>query len=231
MAWPADKRFMTPQQFKDHVAALDFSQWRPVGIVWHNTASPTLKRWHEVPRQRWMENLEEFYKAKTPPWNGGPHLFIDDGVDGIGLFNPLNKRGTHSPSFNAQWIGIEHVGDYSTEDDDFGPGLLVKRNGIMATAVLCLKLGIDPLTKIKLHKEDPRTDHDCPGKDMAEDKAEMIEAVLKLMGDTGDHGPDWGEVVPKPAPLVPRVEPAKPLIPPKSKPRTDLDFDPGIFRD
>lgn len=189
--WPADKRFMTPEQFKEHVAALDFTSWKPIGIVWHNTAEPNLKRWHDYPRLHWMTNLESYYKGLG--WNGGPHLFCDDGPDGIGLFNALNRRGTHSPSFNAQYIGIEHVGDYNTEDDDTGPGLKVKTNGIIATAILCARLGIPvDAEHIKLHKEDPRTDHDCPGKNMAMDKAKSIQAVLEYMGTGGDHGPDWG---------------------------------------
>ena len=197
MAWPAVKKFLTPQQFREHANTLDFSTWRPIGIVIHNTAEPTLKRWHEVPRERWMDNLESYYKGLG--WNGGPHLFIDDGEDGIGLFNPLNRRGTHSPSFNAQWLGFEHVGDYAKEDDDAGPGLKVKLNGIAAMAIVCAKLGIDPRTHIKLHKEDPRTDHDCPGKDMAEDKEKIIDAVVEYMGHGGDHGPNWGHVVDPPA--------------------------------
>lgn len=192
--WPADKRFMTPDQFREHVAALDFTSWKPIGIVWHNTASPDLKRWHEFSRAHWMVGLENYYKKQG--WNGGPHLFCDDGPDGIGLFNALNRRGTHSPSFNAQWIGIEHVGDYNKEDDDAGPGLKVKTNGIIATAILCARLGIPvDAAHIKLHKEDPRTDHDCPGKDMAQDKAKSIQAVLEYMGTGGDHGPDWDHVV------------------------------------
>lgn len=201
--WPSDKRFMTPDQFKAHVAALDFTSWKPIGIVWHNTAEPNLKRWHEFSREHWMTGLESYYKGLG--WNGGPHLFCDDGEDGIGLFNPLNRRGTHSPSFNAQYIGIEHVGDYNTEDDDSGPGLKVKTNGIIATAILCARLGI-PVDgdHIKLHKEDPRTDHDCPGKNMARDKAKSIQAVLEYMGTGGDHGPDWGHVVDPP------IEPTPP---------------------
>lgn len=191
MAWPADKRFMTPDQFREHVAALDFTSWKPIGIVWHNTAEPSLKRWHDYPRLHWMTNLEAYYKGLG--WNGGPHLFCDDGDDGIGLFNPLNRRGTHSPSFNAQWLGIEHCGNFDIEDDDSGPGLKVKINGIIATAILCARLGI-PVDgdHIKLHKEDPRTDHDCPGKNMARDKAKSIQSVLEYMGTGGDHGPDWG---------------------------------------
>jgi len=214
MAWPAVKKFLTPQQFREHVNTLDFSTWKPIGIVIHNTASPSLKRWHEVPREKWMNNLETYYKGLG--WSGGPHLFIDDGEDGIGLFNPLNRRGTHSPSFNAQWLGFEHVGDYAKEDDDAGPGLRVKNNGIAAMAIVCAKLGIDPTTHIKLHKEDPRTDHDCPGRDMAEDKAKIIEAIIEYMGNGGDHDPNWAHVVVPPAtapgPQPAPVEPVASLI-------------------
>ncbi len=202
--WPADKRFMTPEQFKAHVMTMDFSSWHPIGIIWHNTADPSLERWHQYSRQHWMLGLEEYYKGKG--WNGGPHLFIDDGVDGIGLFNPLNRRGTHSPSFNAQFIGIEHVGDYDVEDDDSGAGLKVKTNGIIATAILCASLGIPADgTHIKLHKEDPRTDHDCPGKNMARDKTKSIQLVNEYMGTGGDHGPDWGHVVDPPVNPPPGV--------------------------
>ncbi len=211
MAWPAVKKFLTPQQFREHVNTLDFSTWRPIGIVIHNTAEPTLERWHEFTRTHWMNQLETYYKGLG--WAGGPHLFIDDGEDGIGLFNLLNRRGTHSPSFNAQWLGFEHVGDYAKEDDDAGPGLRVKNNGIAAMAIVCAKLGIDPTTHIKLHKEDPRTDHDCPGKDMAEDKQKIIQAVIEYMGHGGDHDPNWAHVVvppvvapgPTPAPVEPVV--------------------------
>ena len=193
MTWRGiDGRFLTVNQFKDHVANLIFKDFKPIGIVWHNTASPTLKRWHEFTRQHWMNGLASYYKGLG--WSAGPHLFIDDGDDGIGLFTPLNIRGTHSPSFNAQYIGIEHVGDYSSEDDDVGLGLKVKQNGIAATAILCNKLGIDPLKMIKLHKEDPRTNHDCPGKDMAQDKGKSVQAVLELMGEAGDHAPNWGDL-------------------------------------
>lgn len=202
--WPADKRFMTVEQFEAHVASLDFSSWRPIGIVWHNTASPSLAQWKTYPRAHWMNGLESYYKGKG--WNGGPHLFVDDGPDGIGLFNPLNHRGTHSPSFNAQYIGIEHVGDYGTEEDDTGDGLKVKTNGIIATAILCAALGIpaDP-THIKLHKEDPKTDHDCPGKNMAKDKLKSIQSVIEYMGTAGDHAPDWEHVIDRPTPIGPQT--------------------------
>lgn len=203
MPFSIDGRFLTPEQFRIHVKSLVFTDFRPVGIVWHNTAEPSLKLWHQYSRQHWMNGLADFYSGKG--WRSGPHLFIDDGEDGIGLFTPLNERGVHSPSFNAQYIGIEHVGDYSSEDDDSGPGLQIKQNGIAATAILCdlLRISADPI-HIKLHKEDPRTDHDCPGKNMAEDKLKSIQTVVEYIGTAGDHDPNWAHVVDNMVPTASR---------------------------
>lgn len=201
MSWRGtDGRFMTPVQFKTHLNSLIFKEFVPIGIVWHNTAAPTLTQWGKYTRAHWMNSLTSYYQKQG--WSAGPHLFIDDKSDGIGLFTPLNKRGTHSPSFNAQYIGIEHIGDYSKEDDDSGPGYGVKRNGIIATAILCTRLGIDPTRMIKLHKDDPKTDHDCPGKDMAQDKAKSIQEVIEYMQEGGDHPPNWADAVLKDQPVT-----------------------------
>ena len=203
MSWtPIDGRALSVDEFEAHLMSSKFTKalWKPIGIVWHNTAAPTLVQWKKHTRQHWMESLASYYKGLG--WSAGPHLFIDD--EKINLFTPLTHRGTHSPSFNAQYIGIEHVGDYSTEDDDSGPGLKVKNNGIAATALMCTRFGI-PADKahIKLHKHDPRTTHDCPGKDMAQDYEKSIQAVVEYMGNGGDHGPDWGNHVDPGAPVVP----------------------------
>lgn len=203
--WPAKGIWYTPDKFRVYINGLTFNEWKPIGIVWHNTASPNLKRWKEFSRDHWIKGLENYYKGLG--WSGGPHLFVDDLQDGLGEFNQIDKRGTHSPSFNAQYIGIEHVGDYDTEDDDTGPGLSVKLNGIAATAILCAKLGINPLTNIKLHKEDRATTHKCPGDDMAQDKAKSIQAVIEYMSDGGEHSPEWAHVVdnidnPVPTPII-----------------------------
>jgi hypothetical protein len=45
-------------------------------------------------------------------------------------------------------------------------------------ATLCAVIGLDPAT-IKLHKEDPATTHDCPGKNVK--KAEVIAEVQALI--------------------------------------------------
>jgi hypothetical protein len=45
--------------------------------------------------------------------------------------------------------------------------------------VLCRKFGWDPAKVIKLHKEDPKTDHNCPGKNVS--KADVIARVAAEM--------------------------------------------------
>jgi len=172
--------------------------------VLHNTALPSLAQWIKSaaddraknlqPGITRISNLERFFKDENH-WSGAPHLFIAPDV--IWVFNPLISPGVHSPSFNATSIGIEMIGDFSKEDDDSGDGLRVKNNTIFATAILCSALGLEPESgefvngkptgTIFLHKQDPKTTHDCPGANIARDKLAMIEAVKGLM-DGGDHG-------------------------------------------
>ncbi len=193
--WPAVKQAFQQEPFRAYVQSLVFNQWRPNKIVWHNTAQPTLKQWiksadedarqGKVPGISRIRNLELFFKDNNG-WSGCPHLFVAN--DAIWVMNPLTAPGVHSPSWNGTAIGIEMIGDFSTEDDDSGEGFKVKSNTIFATAVLCSALGIDPRTEIFLHKQDPRTTHDCPGEHIARDKQAMIEAVIDLM-DGGEHHP------------------------------------------
>lgn len=201
MTWPALKRPCTQEEFRQHVTGLTWSGWRPSLIVWHNTAAPTLAQWLSRDVAASLRNLENYYRNELG-WSGGPHLFIDP--DSICLFNPLNQRGVHSPSWNSTAIGIENVGDFDREDDDSGPGLKVKTNLIFATAVICEAVGLDPRQCIRLHKEDPRTTHDCPGKDLAQDKAAMIEAVVDLMTG-GEHPKDATAIAVEAVPPPPKT--------------------------
>jgi hypothetical protein len=45
-------------------------------------------------------------------------------------------------------------------------------------ATLCAVLGIDPQT-MRLHKEDPKTTHACPGRNVS--KADIIQEVQETM--------------------------------------------------
>lgn len=194
--WPAVKRHFIQDDFRDYVDGLNWYKWRPSKFVWHNTAAPTLAQWiksaeadkaqGQVPGITRIKNLEMYFKVQNG-WSGCPHLFIAN--DYIWVMNPLTAPGIHSPSFNNTAIGIEMIGDFSKEDDDFGEGLKVKNNTIFATAILCAELGVEPgEDTIFLHKQDPKTTHDCPGEDIARDKLQMIDGVRALMTG-GEHNP------------------------------------------
>lgn len=212
MAWPAVKQAFTQEQFREYVTHLEWNRWRPSKIVWHNTAAPSLVQWMKSaaederkglkPGISRIKSLENYFKNQNH-WPGAPHLFIAN--DFIWVFNPLTAAGTHSPSYNNTAIGIEMIGDFDREDDDSGNGLKVKNNTIFATTLLCSVLGLDPATAILLHKQDPRTTHDCPGKDIAQDKSKMIASVVDLMSG-GEHDPDEtggviGDIPPPPKPI------------------------------
>jgi hypothetical protein len=195
MSWPAVKKNYTQEQFRQHVASLTWPRWRPSLIVLHNTAAPTLAQWHDTeakdvaahltPGITRIGNLERYFEFDQH-WSGAPHLFIPD--DFIWEFNPLNEPGVHSPSWNHVAIGIEMVADFDVEDDDSGPGLVVRRNAVFATALLCATLGLDPRKAVKLHKEDPKTTHACPGMDFAQDRDQVIDEIEALMPG-GEHSP------------------------------------------
>ena len=195
MVWPAIKRPFLQEEFRQYVATLSWLRWRPSKIVWHNTAAPSLAQWIKsanadraqglIPGTTRINNLENYFRYQNK-WSGCPHLFIPN--DFIWEMNSLTAQGTHSPSWNTTAIGIEMVGDFDREDDDSGDGLAVKQNTIFATAILCSVLGLDPSISIYLHKQDPRTTHDCPGKNIADDKLRMIAEVEQLMNG-GEHDP------------------------------------------
>ncbi len=194
--WPAVKQGFTQEQFGSYVRQMQWPRWRPSKIVWHNTAAPSLAQWIKSadadmqagrqPGITRIQNLERFFQRDNG-WSGCPHLFVAN--DLIWVMNPLTYPGVHSPSWNSTSIGIEMIGDFASEDDERGEGLKVKNNTIYATALLCAQLGLDPTECIYLHKQDPKTTHDCPGKHIAEDKLRMIQSVVDLSAG-GEHDPE-----------------------------------------
>src|SRR5262249_50626810 len=84
-------------------------------------------------------------------------------------------------------IGIEMIADFDKEDDDSGTGLLIKNNAIALCALLCEKLNLNPELAIRLHKEDHKTTHKCPGDKFAVDRTQVIQKVLEYMGHAGEH--------------------------------------------
>ncbi len=170
----------TPDQFADYVSTLSFNAWRPQFVVLHNTALPTLAQWHSVPGQNRMANLERYYRD-TMNWSAGPHLFVAD--DLIWVFTPLTVAGVHSPSWNLISWGVEMVGDFSKEAF-VSPQ---KDNVIRALATLHSAMGLDPQT-LRLHKEDPKTTHICPGANIAKNDV-IQETFAALSGSQGEHTP------------------------------------------
>jgi len=194
---------MTLDKLKVYIDGLVF-KWRPSLIVLHNTGAPTGAQWAAtavkdiqqglVPGTTRIRNLETYFRDQQH-WPSAPHAFV--APDLVWPFTPFNVKGTHAPSWNGVSIGIEMVADFSREDDDSGDGLKVRRNTVALVGMLCEKLGLDPQTCIRLHKEDPKTTHkDCPGIDFARDRQQVIDEVYEYMGHGGDLGP------PEPEPNV-----------------------------
>jgi hypothetical protein len=150
---------------------LEWEAWRPQFIVLHNTASPSLAQRPNGLTAQHIRNLESYYRDRQK-WSAGPHLFIDDRQ--IWVFTPLTTPGVHSPSWNGVSLGVECLGDYEKEAWDTGRGAKVRDNAVSAIASLCDRLSIDTAT-LRLHKEDSRTTHDCPGKNV--DRASFVARV------------------------------------------------------
>jgi hypothetical protein len=126
-----------------------------------------------------MKNLESFYRD-TQHWSAGPHLFVAD--DLIWAFPPLTTSGVHSPSWNSMSWGVEMVGDYNVEPFEAA----VRGNALSVLATLHALLGLDPHT-LRFHKEDPKTTHDCPGKNVS--KVDIIQGVIDALAEehAGEH--------------------------------------------
>ena len=210
MAWPAVKRKFSQEEIRVWLTTeVKWGAWRPSYIVLHNTAAPSWAQWDKtaqddkkkgiVPGTTRVNSLDNYFRVERG-WSGAPHFFVPD--DGIWAFNPVWLPGVHSPSYNHNSIGIEMVADFAVEDDDSGPGLKVRNNTIYLAALLCEIFGLDPHHAVILHKDDPETTHDCPGKDFAQDRAAVIASIAALMIG-GEHDPEAtlkasGDVTPAP---------------------------------
>jgi hypothetical protein len=180
-----DQNF-TPEEFDAYCQTLRWTSWRPSFVVLHNTGVPSLKQRPQGLTEEHIQGLVSYYRDDQD-WHAGPHLFIDDRQ--IWVFTPLTVPGVHSPSWNRLALGVEMLGDYEGEAFDSGRGAQVRENAMAALATLHDVLGIDVNT-LKLHREDPRTTHACPGKNVR--KLEVIQAVQDLIISQreGEHSPE-----------------------------------------
>ena len=186
MTWKGNDpalEFRSIGELVSYMKGLNYSSWRPSGSTLHNTASPTLNQWWHSgtsPEQR-MKNLQSYYENDMG-WSAGPHVFVD-GVS-YWVMTPFNVKGVHSPSWNGTRLGCEMVGDYDHESDESGMGAQVMQMSIALFAEWCNFFGWEPNNeKIKLHKEDPATTHDCPGANII--KSEFLDDVAQYMGTGG----------------------------------------------
>lgn len=160
-------RQLKPTEIHDYVSTIKWDKWKPDFIVVHNTAAPSLASRPNGFTAQGIKNLESYYKNDRG-WPSGPHFFVDD--NSVWVFSPPNARGTHSPSWNGVAIGIEMLGDYSVEEFTSGRGAKVRSNTVTLVASLLKCLGL-PASAWRYHNQDPKTDHDCPGKKARADKA------------------------------------------------------------
>jgi len=174
----------TPAAFITYVESLLFLNWRPSLIVVHNTQIPTFADWHSVPGPERLRNLVSYYENEKG-WSGGPHVFVADDVIWTGT--PLTVPGVHSPSWNGVSWGVETVGDYNKEP--MNPAVF--QNLASAVATLCDVIGLQPMSAIRFHKEDPLTTHKhCPGVNL--NKSSLISLVQQklIARHPGEHLPD-----------------------------------------
>lgn len=157
---------------KDYLRTIVDMKWNPQFIVLHNTATPSLAQRPTGFTEQQMKNLQGYYSGKG--WPGGPHFFVDQ--NGIWAFNPIELPGVHSPSWNKKSIGVEMLGDYSYEAFNSGDGAKVRDNAVLLISELSKYFNFDPTT-MKLHKEDKKTTHNCPGKNVIKD--DFIKLVQK----------------------------------------------------
>lgn len=168
--------------FAAYVATLKWVAWKPVGIVFHNTGSPTLAQWVELgpAHDQRILNLKHQYQD-LDNWHAGPHIF--SGRAHCTEFTSLLVSGVHASRFNATHFGIEMPGDYSTEFFTTGDGALVRDNTVAIGALLYHALGIDPRAPgaLHFHKDCAADHHACPGVNV--DRADFLACIVaKLPG-------------------------------------------------
>lgn len=166
--------------FQAYVAGLKWTAWKPRGICFHNTGSPTLKQWAEwgPAHDQRILNLKSYYQGLG--WHAGPHIF--SGRSHCTEFTSLLVSGVHASCFNATHLGIEMPGDFSTEAFDIGDGALVRDNTVAIGASLFHALALDPRKPgvLHFHKDCAKDHHDCPGKHV--DRADFTARIVAKMG-------------------------------------------------
>ncbi len=172
----------TTHEFRLHLASLTLTDWRPAFPTLHNTGVPSLAQWRSMgvtPQERWGANLNRYYRGLG--WHAGPHIVVCP--DYIWVLCDLAKPGVSVSCWNSRTIGIEMVGDFEVDADDFdvGDGAKVRDNAIAALVALDEKFDWGDLSDIALgvrglhfHHECNADHHACPGSKVS--KAAILDS-------------------------------------------------------
>jgi hypothetical protein len=168
----------TPEEFSAYISKVNPTKFTNngaaiQGLVLHNTFNPTLERVKGyLDSKKWSpEQLIDnwWVSYRNAGWSAGPHIFIFPHK--IYVATPLNHNGTHSPSYNKSYWGMEIVGDYSHEilPDE------MRQLAIHVASAMYKTLGKKASNEnFHFHGEDPKTTHkNCPGKNVGP-KAQWI---------------------------------------------------------
>lgn len=171
---------LTRQGLREHAQGLDLSWANSVTL--HHTATPSLAQRPNGFSRQHIVNIADFYKNKLG-WSSGPHLFIDDSERPFKAMTPLSHRGVHARSYNYYSIGLEVLGNYDHEDANSGRGFLCWQNAARAVSIILKQLGLMPDKRsILFHRDDPKTNKTCPGRNISKD------AFLELVRRADDQG-------------------------------------------
>ena len=187
MTFLSDPQGYTQKEFSDFVKTLKWKVWKPRFVVLHNTFEPTLAQWiHNGlgynDGHRRICNLNHYYHSKG--WHSGPTLFI--APDLIWNACDLEQDGVHCSCWNRISLGVEMVGDFSSEEFDSGNGAKVRDNTIAALAVLHNALDLKPDNYamghhgLHFHHECIKDHHGgCPGTNVS--KEDVVKRILTAM--------------------------------------------------
>lgn len=154
-------RVWTPDTFRDYLTTIPLTALRWFrGVCFHHTWFPSLSDRPDGFKANHIANMRDFYRTKG--WKSGPHLYADD--DQLWGMSELQERGVHAVSFNAEYIGIEVLGNFDIESPYSGRGSACWFTAMQAALCLLDRAAI-PLTPeaIKFHRDDPQTSKSCPG--------------------------------------------------------------------
>lgn len=166
-------------------------------LTLHNSGLPNMVMARKTSEGQRMKNAAVGYKQRG--WPGGPQFWVfESGKIAQGTPLEAGPGAIHSPSWNKTSVGVEMVADFDgTDDPNVGGGAVIFDTTAWLFAHLLGKLGL-PANEVtvRLHKQDPRTTHDCPGKLVKKDA--FLEKVRRYMKPPAALAPKPAELAKAP---------------------------------